>query len=145
MGLLSFLFGSTAEVVLDDNTATKHYYDSASSQLRRNEIENLENLYDDLGNKGTVRVPALLSVGYGVNDSIDYIVTERVNNGWSLSQLRENGYKSEAKQAVKLAKQAIRGTGIHLPDLETDGNILVTIGDNGDIINVWLVDVGDIY
>ena len=117
MGLLSFLFGSTAEVVLDDNTATKHYYSSASSQLRRNEVENLENLYDDLGNKGTVRVPALLSVGYGANDSIDYIVTERVNNGWSLSQLRENGYKAEAKQAVKLAKQAIRGTGIHLPDL----------------------------
>ena len=145
MGLLSFLFGSTAEVELSETTATKHYYESASQQLRRNEVENLEALYEDLGSSGTVRVPALLTVGYGDDDSITNITTERVRDGWTLSELRENGYHSEAKQAVKLAKQAIRGTGIHLPDLETDGNILVTIDSGGDIINVWLVDVGDIY
>ncbi len=142
MGFLSFLFGSTATVELDEEattaggTATKFYHDDWPQRRRKWEVEILEDLYCQLS--GKVAVPALLSVGYD-GDNIEYIVTQSVS-GCTLDELPCN----VAKQAVKLAKAAIEPTGYHLPDLEGDGNLRVEWDpDTQEIEFVWVVDVGD--
>jgi hypothetical protein len=143
MGLLSFLFGSTAEVELDGDRATKHYYESNSYSRRALEKENLEILHEHLG-YGDVRVPALLNVEYDDDDDIVSLTTEQVY-GYTRGELISDGLRRQADQALRMAEKAIQGSGVHLPDLATEGNIIIQLDDRNNVELVYIVDVGDIY
>lgn len=139
MGFLSFLFGSTAHVEVDQEAgqACKVYNDQWSFKRRQRERDLLEELGCSL--QGTVRVPALLTTGYTPEGEVEYNVTEYCE-GMTLSELSH----SNAEEALYLARQALSELGYCLPDLETEGNIKVVLSDTGQIQRVWIIDVGDI-
>lgn len=131
------LYGSTATVEVRGNKATKTYFEHVSQVRRRIEVENLEHLGSSL--KGLVQVPDLLTVKYDGDDIVS--ITTKAVYGYTLNDLREEGYYDVAELALAAAQKAASG----VTDLYTDGNIRVEVNSRGKIQRIWIVDVGDIF